>query len=133
MFRPGISDQCSIPLPSARQKLALQLSARLKGRRRVILHTEMGEQEEENNAIAPCDVRGDQGALARPRKRPPAPDRDRAPKRWCRASAVTGVKNKETEARVKTPARRLSRLLTAFPLSPDHTEAASPTKKTTGP
>ena len=27
------------------------------------------------------------------------------------------------------PVRKLSRLLTALPLSPDHTEAASPTKK----
>lgn len=101
--------------------------------------TEMDEQEEEEDAIAPLPSRAsrrtrssglvDAFTATSTRSKPSA-------KASAAATAGAKGKAKARPSEVKTPARRSSRLSTASSLSPDHTEAASPTKKgrkTSGP
>lgn len=95
--------------------------------------TEMDEQEEEDDGVAPLPPRPSRrtrssglfnaSTKSKPSARPTAP---------AKATATKGKARAWPE--VKTPARRSSRLSIASSTSPDHTDVASPTKgrKSTG-
>ncbi|KAF8556063.1 hypothetical protein OG21DRAFT_1437799 [Imleria badia] len=94
--------------------------------------TEMDEQEEEDDAIGPLPSRSSRrtrssgffGASTATSSKSKPSAKSTAP-----ASAAAKGKAKAQPSELKTPTRRSSRLSTASSLSPDHTEAASPTKK----
>lgn len=99
--------------------------------------TEMDEQEEEDDAIGPLPSRSSRrtrssglfGTSTATSSKSKPSTQSTAPARATASGAAAKGKAKARPSEVKTPARRSSRLSTASSLSPDHTEAASPTKK----
>lgn len=99
--------------------------------------TEMDEQEEEDDAIAPLPSRSSRrtrnsgyvGTFTTTSTKSKASAKTTTPARTAATTTAAKGKTKARPSEAKTPPRRSSRLSTASSVSSDHSETASPTKK----